>query len=141
MSGSLPGVGKSKRAGATSWQDHGKIRVLIADDQFLLRAGLVTSINAEADMTVIAEANAADEAIARYRTYEPDILVMDLKPSGGNGLTATVQIVREFPDARIILSTYDGDDDIHRALRAGARSYLLKTAQREELLAVTKTLA
>jgi DNA-binding NarL/FixJ family response regulator len=139
MSGSLRGVAKSKRAGTTAGQNNGKIRVLVADDQSLLRAGVTTSINTEADMLVIAEAAAGDEVLARYRTHEPDIVVMDLKLSRVSGLTATGQILGEFPHARIIiLTTYDGDDDIHRALQAGARSYLLKTAQREELLSVIR---
>ena len=139
MSGSLHGVAKAKRAESSVRQNNEKIRVLVADDQFLLRAGVTTSINTEADMIVVAEAAAGDEVIARYRTHEPDIVVMDLKLARVNGLTATGQILGEFPHARIIiLTTYDGDDDIHRALQAGARSYLLKTARREELLSVIR---
>jgi DNA-binding NarL/FixJ family response regulator len=138
MSGSLRGVAKSKREGATASQSNRKIRVLVADDQFLLRAGLTISINTESDMTVIAEAAAGDEAIARYRKHEPDVVVMDSKLSRVSGLSATAQIVEEFPDARIILSTREGDDDIHGALQAAARSYLWKSAQREELLSVIR---
>jgi two-component system, NarL family, response regulator len=139
MSGCLRGVAKRKRERCTVSRRNRKIRVLVADAQFLLRAGLTISINTEGDMTVIAEAAAGDEAVARYRKHEPDIVVMDSNPSRVSGLSATAQIVEGFPDARIvILSAYDGDDEIHRAPQAGARSYLLKSAQREELLSVIR---
>ena len=116
-----------------------KIRVLVVDDHFVVRMGISGSINMEAGMIVIAEATTGEEAIALYRQHEPDVVLMDLKLPRISGLDATAQIIKEFPDARIIiLTTYDGDDDIHRALQAGARSYLLKTAQREELLSAIR---
>ncbi len=140
MGEALRGVAKSRQRRATVRQTREKIRVLVADDQFFFRAGLAASINKELDMIVIAEASAGDEAITRYRADEPDVVVMDLNLSRVSGLAATSRIVGEFPGARvIILSTCGGDDDIHRALQAGACSYLLKTVQRDELLAVIRT--
>jgi len=140
MSGSLRAV-RGERGAASVVRDkvRSKIRILVVDDQFLLRMGLASSINVEADMVVIAEAAAGDEAVARYRRHEPDVVLMDLKLSRVSGLEATAQIVQEFPNARIIIfTTYDGDDDIHRAFQAGARSYLLKTTQRDGLLSAIR---
>jgi DNA-binding NarL/FixJ family response regulator len=112
-----------------------KIRIMIVDDHFLVRMGLVASINIEADMVVEAQASTGQEAIANFRQYHPDIVLMDLKLPGVSGLEATVAICREFPDAAIImLSTHDGEEDIYQSLQAGARTYLLKTAAREELI-------
>lgn len=134
-------VATRKRANirSVSRNKRAKIRVLVVDDHFIVRMGLASSINMEAGMIVIAEATTGEEAIAQYRQHQPDVVLMDLKLPRSNGLEAIAQIIREFPDARIvILTTYDGDDDIHRALQAGARSYLLKTARREELLSAIR---
>lgn len=112
-----------------------KIRILIVDDHFVVRMGLVGSLNIEPDMTVEAEASTGQQAIACFRQHHPDIVLMDLKLPDMSGVETTIAICREFPDASIImLSTHDGEEDIYRSLQAGARSYLLKTAAREELL-------
>jgi len=116
-----------------------RLHVLVVDDHFVVRMGLTGSINMEPDMMVVAAATTGEEAIALYRRHEPDVVLMDLRLPRLSGLDATVAILKEFADARIIiLSTYEGDEDIHRALQAGARSYLLKTASRDDLLAAIR---
>jgi len=112
-----------------------KIRIMVVDDHFVVRMGLVGSINIEPDMTVEVEASTGHQAIAYFRQHHPDIVLMDLKLPDMSGAETTNAICREFPDASIImLSTHDGEEDIYRSLQAGARSYLLKTAARAELL-------
>lgn len=87
------------------------------------------------DMVVVDEAESGETAIAKYRKHRPDIVVMDLRMAGVGGVGATAQIRKEFPAARVIvLTTYEGDEDIHRALEAGAQAYLLKDMVRRELL-------
>lgn len=112
-----------------------RIRILVVDDHFVVRMGLVGSLNIEPDMIVEAEASTGQQAIASFRHHHPDIVLMDLKLPDMSGVETTNAICREFPDASIImLSTHDGEEDIYRSLQAGARSYLLKTAARAELL-------
>jgi DNA-binding NarL/FixJ family response regulator len=112
-----------------------KIRIMVVDDHFLIRMGLVVSINLEPDMIVETEASNGLQAIAQFRQHRPDIVVMDLKLPGMGGTEATSAICHEFPDAAIImLSTHDSEEDIYRSLQAGARSYLLKAAAREDLI-------
>jgi len=108
------------------------IRVLAADDHALLRKGLAAVINAEPDLKLVAEACNGEEAIEKFRTHRPDVTLMDLQMPGLNGIEAINRIVSEFPEARIIvLTTYSGDAQVLRALRAGARSYILKGNDRE----------
>jgi DNA-binding NarL/FixJ family response regulator len=110
----------------------GMIRVLAVDDHALLRKGLAAVVNAEPDMKLIAEASNGEEAIEKFRTHRPDVTLMDLQMPGLNGIEATNRILSEFPDARIVvLTTYNGDAQVVRALRAGARAYLLKGHDRE----------
>lgn len=112
-----------------------KIKVMVVDDHFVVRMGLSGSINLEADMAVICEAGSGEQSIASYRQHRPDIVLMDLKLPGMSGVDATRAITREFPSAAVImLSTHDGEEDIYRSLQAGARTYLLKTAVRQELI-------
>jgi len=111
------------------------IRILIADDHFVVRIGLAAVINSQPDMAVIAEAGTGRQAVDLFRQHRPDLALMDIRMPQLNGIEASLAIHREFPEARIIvLTTYGGDDDIYRALQAGARGYLLKDALREELL-------
>jgi DNA-binding NarL/FixJ family response regulator len=112
-----------------------RIRVLCVDDHPLLREGLCAVINGEADMLVVAEAANATEAADHFRRCKPDVTLMDLRLPGMSGLDAMIAIRNEFPDARvIILTTFEGDVEIQRALKAGARGYLLKSTKRAEMI-------
>jgi len=105
------------------------------DDHPVVREGLRAIIGTQPDMSVVDEAADGQAAVAKYREHQPDVVVMDLRMPGLGGVEATVQIRKEFPSAYIIaLTTYEGDEDIHRALEAGARAYLLKDTVRTELL-------
>lgn len=116
------------------------ISILTADDHPFIREGLAAVLRDEGDMQVVAEASNGEEAIEAYARFRPDIVVMDLRMPVMDGVTATTAILDENPDARIIvLTTYDGDVDIHRALSAGARAYLLKDMMRTELIAAVRT--
>ena len=108
------------------------IRVLSADDHPLLRKGIAAVVNAEPNMKLVAEASNGEEAIDKYRVHRPDVTLMDLQMPGLNGIEAISRIIAEFPDARIVvLTTYSGDAQVMRALRAGARGYILKGHDRE----------
>ena len=112
-----------------------KIRIMVVDDHFVVRMGLTGSIDLEPDMVVEAEASSGSQAIEQFRNFRSDIVLMDLKLPGMGGIEATRAICAEFPEAAIImLSTHDGEEDIYRSLQAGARTYLLKSAAREELM-------
>jgi DNA-binding NarL/FixJ family response regulator len=103
------------------------IRVLAADDHALLRHGIASLVNAQPDMELVAQAATGREAIMQFRQHLPDVTLMDLQMPDMNGIEAIIGIRSEFPDARIIvLTTYAGDVQVVRALRAGARGYLLK---------------
>jgi two-component system NarL family response regulator len=115
--------------------DKKRIQVMVVDDHFVVRIGLSVSINAEPDMVVEAEAATAQQAIDGYRQHQPDIVVMDLNLPGMGGVEATRAICKEFPRAAVIMfAPHDGEEDIYRSLKAGARTYLLKTATRTELI-------
>jgi DNA-binding NarL/FixJ family response regulator len=112
----------------------GMIRILAVDDHPLLRKGIAAVVNAEPDLKLVAEASNGEEAIEKFRIHRPDVTLMDLQMPGLNGIEAMNRILSEFPDARIIvLTTYSGDAQVLRALRAGARAYLLKGHDRELL--------
>jgi two-component system NarL family response regulator len=112
-----------------------KIRIMVVDDHFVVRMGLSGSINVEPDMEVTMEASTGEQAVAAYRQHQPDIVLMDLRLPGMSGVEATRALCGEFPRAAVImLSTHDGEEDIYRSLQAGARTYLLKTAARKELI-------
>ena len=116
------------------------IRVLAVDDHPLIRAGVVAFLATEPDLQVVAEAANGEEALEQYRELRPDIVLMDLSMPVMDGLSATRAIPDEFPDASVIvLTTYDGDEDIHRALDAGARGYLLKDMVAADVLNVIRT--
>ncbi|MBW4579113.1 MAG: response regulator transcription factor [Tildeniella nuda ZEHNDER 1965/U140] len=111
------------------------IRVLIVDDHSIVRQGLAAMIENEPDMTVVGQAGNGQDAIEQYRQHQPDVTLMDLRMPQMSGVDATVAICAEFAHARIImLTTYDGDEDIYRGLHAGAKGYLLKDAEPDELL-------
>jgi two-component system NarL family response regulator len=111
------------------------IRILIADDHFVVRMGLAAVINTQPDMVVVAEAVNGRQALESFRLHKPDITLMDLRMPEMDGIEAITAIRKEFADSRfIVLTTYDGDEDIYRALQAGARSYLLKDMLRDTLI-------
>ena len=111
------------------------IRVLAVDDHSLLRDGIAKLLAAQPDMQLVAEASNGSEAIEQFRVHKPDVTLMDLQMPEMNGVDAIMAICDEFPRARIIvLTTYTGDVQVLRALKAGARGYLLKNLLRKELL-------
>jgi DNA-binding NarL/FixJ family response regulator len=111
-----------------------KIRIVVIDDQAVVRQGFVSLINTVADMEVIAEGTNGQQAVELYREHKPDVMLIDLRMPLLSGVEAISTIRREFPGARIIvLTTYDGDEDIYRSLQAGAQGYLLKDVFFEDL--------
>jgi len=111
------------------------IRILVVDDHFIFRQGIVGLLADQADMQLVAEASNGREAIQQFRAHRPDVTLMDLQMPEMNGLDAVIAIRGEFPEAKIIvLTTYTGDVQVLRALKAGARAYLLKNLLHRELL-------
>jgi two-component system NarL family response regulator len=118
------------------------IRVLVIDDHPMIRAGLTATIDPEPDMTVVASAATGQEGVELYRLHRPDVTLMDLKMPGMGGVEAIRGIRSEFPSAKIVvLSTYQGDEDIYRALDAGAVTYLLKDMLAEKMPGVIRDVA
>jgi DNA-binding NarL/FixJ family response regulator len=116
------------------------IRILTADDHPLLREGIATLVNAEADMKLVAEASSGREAVQMFQLHRPDVTLMDLQMPDMNGTEAIAEIRSEFPDARIIvLTTYTGDAQVLKALKSGARAYLLKSDVHLELLEMIRS--
>jgi DNA-binding NarL/FixJ family response regulator len=115
--------------------DTGPIRILSVDDHPVFRKGIVTILAGESDMSLVAEASNGREAIQQFRAHRPDVTLMDLQMPEMGGLDAMIAIRGEFPEARVIvLTTYTGDAQALRALKAGARAYLLKNLLDKELL-------
>ena len=115
--------------------DSSPIRILTVDDHALLREGIAGLVVGQSDMSLVAQASNGREAIHQFRTHRPDVTLMDLQMPEMNGVDAMIAIRGEFPEARIIvLTTYTGDVQVLRALKAGARAYLLKNLLHKELL-------
>ena len=111
------------------------IRILTVDDHELLREGIAALVGSEPDMELVAEASSGEDAIEKFRLHKPDVTLMDIQMPGLNGIEAINRIRSEFPNARIIvLTTYTGDVQVLRALKAGARGYILKGHVHRELL-------
>jgi two-component system NarL family response regulator len=116
------------------------IRILIVEDHHVVRQGLVALIKTVEDMQMIGEACDGKQAVDLFRQHQPDVTIMDLRLPNMTGVEAITEIRRNFPLARIIvLTTYDGDEDIYRALQAGARGYLLKDMSGDDLMEAIRT--
>jgi len=117
-----------------------KIRVMLVDDHFAVRMGMAASLKFEDDIEVVAEAGSGEEALTLYREHRPDIAIMDWRLPGMSGVEALTAIRKEFPKARIMmLSVYEGEEDVYQAMKAGAAAYVLKSADREEVLQAIRT--
>jgi DNA-binding NarL/FixJ family response regulator len=118
------------------------IGVVLVDDQALLRTGFRMIPDAGADMSIVGEAGDGESGVAVVRTVRPDVVLMDIRMPGTNGIDATARIVREAPDSRVlILTTFDLDEYVFAALRAAASGFLLKDARPSELLNAIRTVA
>jgi DNA-binding NarL/FixJ family response regulator len=115
------------------------IRILIADDHPVVRDGLATILNTQPDLTVVVQVSNGKEAIAQFREHQPDVAIVDLRMPEMGGVEAIQAVRQEFPEACFIMLTiYDGDEDIFRGFRAGAKAYLLKDTPCEEIIEVIR---
>lgn len=125
---------------AQSVKQKDQIRIMLVDDHSAFRQGLAALIANESDLKVVAEAGGGLEAIKLYRERKPDVMLMDLRMPGIGGVETTMSIRKEFPDARVIvLTTFDTDEDIYRAIQSGAKSYLLKDTPYPEIAHAIRT--
>lgn len=117
----------------------GFIKIMIVDDHQLVRIGMTVVINRQEDMKVVAEAEDGESALEVFRRFRPDIVLMDLRLPGQDGIEATAAIISEFPQARVlVISNCDGDEDIYQAMSAGASGYLFKSIVEDELISAIR---
>jgi two-component system NarL family response regulator len=120
---------------------HAKIRVILADDHPVVRDGLAAIVNQQADMEVVGEAGDGEEALALFHALKPDVMVLDLRMPKRDGVGVMQHLIQSEPEARVlIMTTYDGDEDIFRSLSHGARGYILKDAPRQEILTAIRAI-
>src|SRR5579871_1892198 len=106
-----------------------KVRILVADDHFVVRMGLTALVNTEPDLEVVGQAADGKQAVEEFDKHSPDLVLMDLRMPVKDGIRATAEICAKHPKARVLmLTTFDGDTDIHRAIQAGAQGYVLKNS-------------
>ena len=118
------------------------IRILIVDDHFATRLGLAVPINNEPDMTVVAEAGTSAKAVELYRQHQPDVVIMDYHLPDKSGVETLESIRAEFPDVRVLMLTiFDGEEDIYRAVNAGAKGYLTKSSECADVLLAIRRIA
>src|SRR5438270_8564940 len=118
------------------------VRVLVAEDQAIVRDGLASLVSYQGDMQVVGAAADGEEAVRLYQELHPDVTLMDLRMPRKSGVDAIETIRANDPEARVlVLTTFDGDEDVYRALQAGARGYLLKDATTQELLGAIRAVA
>jgi DNA-binding NarL/FixJ family response regulator len=123
-------------------KDGEKISILVADDHFIVRIGLISLVNTEPDMQVAGEAADGAQAVDLFTRMNPDLVLMDLRMPVKDGIEATKEIRAKQPEARILmLTTFDGDTDIHRALQAGAQGYVLKNSTGDKLIPALRAVA
>ena len=120
----------------------GKIGILVADDHFIVRMGLIALVNTEPNMVIVGEAADGNQAVDLFGKHKPDLVLMDLRMPIKDGIEATIEIRGQDPQARVLmLTTFDGDTDIYKALQAGARGYVLKSATGQELIPAIQAVA
>jgi DNA-binding NarL/FixJ family response regulator len=120
----------------------GKIRILIADDHYVVRMGLIALVNTEPDMEVVAEAADGAQALELFAKHSPDLALMDLRMPVKSGIEATIEIRSRFSTACVLMLTaFDGDEDIYKALQAGAQGYVLKSSSGEKLIPALRAVA
>jgi two-component system, NarL family, response regulator len=120
-------------------KENAKIRILIVDDHPIMRVGIAAIIEATPDMTTVAQAGSGEEAIELFEKHLPDITLMDLRLPGISGVDAIRTLMGRHPNAKfVVLTTYEGDEDIHQALAAGARSYIIKGMPHEALVSALR---
>lgn len=119
-----------------------KIRILIADDHCIVRIGLAAVVDTQPDMEIVAEASDGAQAIQMFEERKPDLILMDSRMAGMTGIEATIEIRKRSPHARVLMLTaFDGDADIRKALEAGAQGYVLKSTTAEQLIPALRTVA
>ena len=118
------------------------VRILVADDHYVVRMGITALVNTEADMEVVGEAADGNQAVEMFQRLNPNLVLMDLRMPAKDGIAATKEIRVTNPNARVLmLTTYDGDTDIHRAMEAGAQGYVLKNSTGDKLIPALRAVA